>query len=46
MRDTIRVYGMTLRGYEFALTLLGGSLALAFTGPGRFAVDHYLGLEP
>ena len=38
--------GFFLPGYEFALTLLGGSLALAFTGPGRFAVDHYLGLEP
>jgi putative oxidoreductase len=38
--------GFFLPGYEFALTLLGGSLTLAFTGPGRFAVDHYLGLEP
>lgn len=26
-------------GYEFVLTLAGGALALALTGPGRFAID-------
>jgi uncharacterized membrane protein YphA (DoxX/SURF4 family) len=34
-----------LPGYEFALTLLGASVALALTGPDRFAVDRWLGLE-
>jgi putative oxidoreductase len=38
--------GFFLPGYEFALTLLGASIALALTGPGRFAVDRRLGLEP
>lgn len=38
--------GFFLPGYEFALTLLGASIALALTGPGRYAVDAWLGLEP
>lgn len=38
--------GFFLPGYEFALTLLGASIALALTGPGRFAADRWLGLEP
>jgi putative oxidoreductase len=37
--------GFFLPGYEFALTLLGATLALALTGPGRYAVDRWLGLE-
>ena len=39
------VKGFFLPGYEFALTLLGASIALALTGPGRYAVDRWLGLE-
>lgn len=30
-------------GYEFVLTLLGASLALALTGPGAYALDAVLG---
>jgi putative oxidoreductase len=37
--------GFFLPGYEFALTLLGASIALALTGPGRYAVDAWLGIE-
>lgn len=37
--------GFFLPGYEFTLTLLGASLALAFTGPGQYALDWWLGLE-
>jgi putative oxidoreductase len=31
-------------GWDFELLLLVSSLALVFTGPGRFALDPYLGL--
>jgi uncharacterized membrane protein YphA (DoxX/SURF4 family) len=37
--------GFFLPGCEFALTLLGASAALVLTGPGRFAVDRWPGLE-
>ena len=37
--------GFFLPGYEFALTLLGATIALALTGPGRYAVDRWLGFE-
>jgi len=37
--------GFFLPGYEFALTLLGAAIALTLTGPGRYAVDRWLGLE-
>jgi putative oxidoreductase len=37
--------GFFLPGYEFALTLLGATLALALTGPGRYALDRWMGLE-
>jgi putative oxidoreductase len=37
--------GFFLPGYEFALTLLGASIALALTGPGPYAVDATVGLE-
>jgi putative oxidoreductase len=39
------VKGFFLPGYEYAFTLLGASIALALTGPGRYAVDHWCGLE-
>ncbi|HEV2027211.1 MAG TPA: DoxX family protein [Candidatus Dormibacteraeota bacterium] len=29
-------------GYEFPLTLLGGAVAVAFTGPGRYSLDAVL----
>ena len=31
-------------GYEFNLCLLAGAVGIAMTGPGRFSVDHALGL--
>lgn len=34
------------KGYEFALTLLGGSLTMLVTGPGPQALDTLLGVEP
>ena len=37
--------GFFLPGYEYAFTLLGASIALALTGPGCYAVDHWCGLE-
>lgn len=37
--------GFFLPGYEFALTLLAAALALAFTGPGRYAIDTKVGLD-
>lgn len=33
---------ITNNGYEFALALLAGTLALAFSGAGRASVDHHL----
>lgn len=39
------VKGFFLPGYEYAMTLLGASIALALTGPGRYALDRWLGLE-
>lgn len=38
--------GFFVPGYEFPMTLLGACLALVFTGPGRYAVDRGVGLEP
>jgi putative oxidoreductase len=32
-------------GYEFNLALLAMSIALLLSGPGKFALDHMLGLE-
>lgn len=31
------------QGYEFALALMGGSIALALAGPGEYSVDAVLG---
>lgn len=39
------VRGFFVPGYEFALTLLGASVTIQLTGPGRFAMDSWLGLE-
>lgn len=33
-------------GYEFALTLAVASLSLAFVGPGVFALDRAVGVQP
>jgi putative oxidoreductase len=33
----------TAGGYEYPLVLIGSALALAFTGPGRFSLDHLAG---
>jgi len=38
--------GFFLPGYEYALTLLAASFALLLTGPGRWAIDRRLRLEP
>jgi putative oxidoreductase len=33
---------MSNNGYEFGLTLLAGSVSLAFSGAGRIALDNLL----
>ncbi|GAB2983950.1 hypothetical protein GCM10017788_39880 [Amycolatopsis acidiphila] len=33
----------TAGGFEYPLALIGSTLALAFTGPGRFSLDHLVG---
>ncbi|MFI9610476.1 DoxX family protein [Streptomyces sp. NPDC052023] len=33
-------------GYEYPLVLVAGCAALALTGPGRWSLDHALGLDP
>jgi putative oxidoreductase len=33
-------------GYEFNLALLAMSIALVLSGPGRFALDRMLDIEP
>ena len=32
-------------GFEFNLALLAGAVAIVMTGPGRFSVDHALGID-
>jgi putative oxidoreductase len=34
-----------LGGYEYTLVFGASALTLAFTGPGAFSIDNYLGLE-
>jgi putative oxidoreductase len=36
---------ITNKGYEFTLLLGGIAAGLAFTGPGRFSLDHAIGLD-
>jgi putative oxidoreductase len=36
----------TKGGFEFPLTNATVAAALAFTGPGRFSIDHAIGFEP
>lgn len=36
---------ITAEGYEYVLNLAASSVALAALGPGRFSVDHALGLD-
>lgn len=36
---------ITSEGYEYVLNLSAASVALAATGPGKFSVDHALGID-
>jgi putative oxidoreductase len=41
---SLRLFAV-IRGVEMPLSLLGATLALTLLGPGRFSLDHALGLE-